>query len=561
MPNLLYLDDAGVATLKTLIGQPTDEQVTTAVHNELVAHPEWTTTVQDGSITGVKIADDTIPDAKLVQTGGVLSYLSDAQVIVDVDFSDRETGYYINNRCEKTALNGTFISAPVSVKAGQKISLYIASYTTFCIISKYDNGTYSPLLLGTATDYNNAYLYEYTVTEDCQVVFSGYDRNGYYAKVILPVQNALDSANARIAALESQDRRTADVEPLEIGYYINSSGSKVPLGTSTRGGVVTAPIFLEKGETLHINAMSYNIMSAIALVVGTTYRPVVLGSDTYEESYKPYTFEAPYDCEIVVSGYSHFPPYGYIERKYEVENRPFDTLLVGAGLASAYDTMGFIGDSISSGECYSNEGGTNTAHDIFDVSWGQYLARMCSATGYNWSRGGQTSKTWLSEWSDSESFTDHPCKMYVIGLGQNDGYDLTDPRAVPLGTTADVGTDAETFYGLYSKIIERVKEIQPKAHIFVITNVIAQIENNGYNEAIRYMAETYENVFLLDYYEYAQDVINSPLMLSQKRLGHYTALGYRLMAQYINTYIDWYMRNNPEKFTQIEFIGTNFSWT
>lgn len=63
MPNLLYLDDTGVATLKTLIGEPTDEQVTTAVNAVLAAHPEWTTTVQDGSIT----------NAKLVQTGGVIS--------------------------------------------------------------------------------------------------------------------------------------------------------------------------------------------------------------------------------------------------------------------------------------------------------------------------------------------------------------------------------------------------------------------------------------------------------------------------------------------------------
>ena len=73
MPNLLYLDDTGVAVLKTLIGEPTDEQVTTAVNAVLSAHPEWTTTVQDGSITGPKIADDTIQDAKLAQTGGVLS--------------------------------------------------------------------------------------------------------------------------------------------------------------------------------------------------------------------------------------------------------------------------------------------------------------------------------------------------------------------------------------------------------------------------------------------------------------------------------------------------------
>ena len=75
MPDLLYLDDTGVRALKTLIGEPTDEQVTTAVHNELVAHPEWTTTVQDGSIT----------DPKLVQTGGVLSAVNEIAPLVTVD--------------------------------------------------------------------------------------------------------------------------------------------------------------------------------------------------------------------------------------------------------------------------------------------------------------------------------------------------------------------------------------------------------------------------------------------------------------------------------------------
>lgn len=48
------------------------EAIAEAVAAWLDDHPEATTTVQDGSITGVKIADDTIPDAKLAQTGGVL---------------------------------------------------------------------------------------------------------------------------------------------------------------------------------------------------------------------------------------------------------------------------------------------------------------------------------------------------------------------------------------------------------------------------------------------------------------------------------------------------------
>ena len=55
MPELLYLDDAGVRALKTLIGQPTDEQVTTAVDAWLDEHPEATTTVQDNSITSTEL--------------------------------------------------------------------------------------------------------------------------------------------------------------------------------------------------------------------------------------------------------------------------------------------------------------------------------------------------------------------------------------------------------------------------------------------------------------------------------------------------------------------------
>ena len=53
------------------------EAIAEAVAAWLDEHPEATTTVQDGSITGVKIADDTIPDAKLAQTGGVLSTMND----------------------------------------------------------------------------------------------------------------------------------------------------------------------------------------------------------------------------------------------------------------------------------------------------------------------------------------------------------------------------------------------------------------------------------------------------------------------------------------------------
>ena len=57
------------------------EAIAAAVAAWLDEHPEATTTVQDGSITGPKIADDTIPDAKLAQTGGIYSAVYNVQPI------------------------------------------------------------------------------------------------------------------------------------------------------------------------------------------------------------------------------------------------------------------------------------------------------------------------------------------------------------------------------------------------------------------------------------------------------------------------------------------------
>lgn len=42
--------------------------------------------------------------------------------------------------------------------------------------------------------------------------------------------------------------------------------------------------------------------------------------------------------------------------------------------------------------------------------------------------------------------------------------------------------------------------------------------------------------------------------------GHYNAVGYRQMALIMATYIDWIMRNNPQEFLEVEFIGTDYSY-
>ena len=62
------------------------------------------------------------------------------------------------------------------------------------------------------------------------------------------------------------------------------------------------------------------------------------------------------------------------------EEKPLDTLCTDGGMSGIFRTVGCVGDSLSSGEFEAtNEAGEKTYHDMFEYSWGQYLARMAGA--------------------------------------------------------------------------------------------------------------------------------------------------------------------------------------
>ena len=68
------------------------------------------------------------------------------------------------------------------------------------------------------------------------------------------------------------------------------------------------------------------------------------------------------------------------------EEKPLDTLVGDGGLCGVFRTIGCVGDSLSSGEFESlDASGNKTYHDMFEYSWGQYLARMAGLTARNFS--------------------------------------------------------------------------------------------------------------------------------------------------------------------------------
>ena len=230
-------------------------------------------------------------------------------------------------------------------------------------------------------------------------------------------------------------------------------------------------------------------------------------------------------------------------------------------LLPVFHHVGCIGDSLASGESAYTDGDGQHFIDLYDHSWGQYLAKATGNTYYNFSRGGLAAKTWLETQATAAFDGTKKCEAYIIGLGHNDSN-----RGDPVGTSADINVsdhtqNADTFYGNYGKIIQMIKEHQPKAKIFVLTAVAEGVETGGYNAAVRTIAKMFSNVYLLDFYNYKGLHFSDGILAQQSRNGHYNAVGYKYISAMIGSYIDWYMYNYPEEFEQVEFIGTDYEWT
>lgn len=137
-----YLDGAGLSrfwdNIQDQIGNASQEQVDAWLDE----HPEATTTVQDGAITTVKLADSSVTDAKLVQEGGVysdvggiVSILNDETVNAQYTFED---GYINPSNGENMALTG-FVRTVGCIRLTGKLLSVIVPNGFEIIIFRYDS--------------------------------------------------------------------------------------------------------------------------------------------------------------------------------------------------------------------------------------------------------------------------------------------------------------------------------------------------------------------------------------------------------------------------------------
>lgn len=212
---------------------------------------------------------------------------------------------------------------------------------------------------------------------------------------------------------------------------------------------------------------------------------------------------------------------------------------------SIFQDFGVIGDSYASGAIYNNT--DETWIQNYAISWGQVLARMIGATCINYSTGGLTTRTWLT---DAKGLTklnsNKPNQLYFLNLGINDvklGIDY-------IGAESDLDNPDEhdTFYGNMGKIINAIKNHAPKSKI-VISEIIGwQNNTNEYNKAIHTICTHYNYILLR---AKSNDYFGDTIFWTSQIKGHPIASTYSGMAIAYKEMLEDEMYENVTLFTNL----------
>ena len=246
--------------------------------------------------------------------------------------------------------------------------------------------------------------------------------------------------------------------------------------------------------------------------------------------------------------------------------KPLDNI-TDCGFCGILRTIGCVGDSLSSGEFETiDQNGKRHYYDLYEYSWGQFIARATGATVYNFSRGGMSAKQYMETFAEEKGFwnPEIKCKAYIIALGVNDL--LNDHQEI--GSTADIcindhTKNKPTFAGYYAAIIQRLKEISPDAKFFYMTmpeeNNRRETEElkNRHAELMYEMAEFFTNSYVIDLKKYGpvyDEAFKEKFYLN----GHLNACGYALTAKMVTSYIDYIIRHNFDDFREIGIVNTPY---
>ena len=252
----------------------------------------------------------------------------------------------------------------------------------------------------------------------------------------------------------------------------------------------------------------------------------------------------------------------------------FEYLTSNVNMAAIFHDIGFIGDSLMSGEHVyrtTDKPDSNNHYDIFMNSYGWRMCKLIGARACNYSHGGLTAKAWWEEYINSSSgllygttesngkvvdsphFVDDIHSAYVIGLGTNDASQGFEVGDINSDIKDDYNDNANTFIGNYAKIIQKIRELNKRVAIFCII-YDNSVMSSKYDNAIKNIAKKFDGVFVIDFRSYiAEKNINISNYVYQ---GHYNTIGYQFMAFMLLNAINNIVYDNLSYFYKYGLVNT-----
>lgn len=480
------------------------------------------------------------------------------------------TGKYLNNGTYITQA-GFSCSDPIQLKKGETIYFNAKGVgTNIDIIDTCDSEGNNRRRVVRSID-DSARLYSYTTTKNTYVILCSLTNSVGLAYIDINILSKLDSVvqNTINEITDVHINKTA----IENNYYINSSGNKI----SHNYGVYSVTGFIDVSELS--NYLLHNIWNISTIDNQVCYAfydadknfisAVSMGGATQTD----YTFETPSNTKFFRSTVSTVNTETlalYLNEDIVSLNEKIsdNNTTVGTNtLFSSFNNFGVIGDSLASGESVSVVNGVTRYVDNYNYSWGHYIAEKYGMSCIHFSAGGMTTRSWLTSNVGLTKLQNpsNKCNCYIIGLGVNDKNVLGDAY---LGSMSDIKENfvdnEDTFYGNYGKIISYIKQVQPKAKIFLLTipdqTSPSAINYSNFNTAIRAIANNYSDTYLIDLANNYNNTFNSGFVRDNLRGGHYNAIGYNYIGDKLYQWISAYMLSNASNFRQIEFIGTDYSY-
>lgn len=240
------------------------------------------------------------------------------------------------------------------------------------------------------------------------------------------------------------------------------------------------------------------------------------------------------------------------------DESPLDRIPENGGFLRVFKRLGIIGDSLSSGEYETvDDEGTHHYSDRYDYSWGWILGQKAGIEVLNFSRGGMTAKEYMTRWAGDNGFFSRKlaCQGYILALGVND---LINNRNT-CGTIMDAeNQNTEVFAGQFYSIIEKYRQISPKAKFFLVTMprgweiktpetdmIIGQ-----HAELMRKIAERNDDCYVIDLNRYAP-IYDEEFREKFFSYGHMNPMGYIFTGDMIAAYMDFIIRHNYRDFVQV----------